>query len=59
MKDHSYTTSFAVDHTAEEVFDAINNARGWWSKEIEGDTDKLGEEFTFRVKDVQDRKSVV
>jgi Activator of Hsp90 ATPase homolog 1-like protein len=52
MNDHSYTTSFAVDRTAEEVFDAINNARGWWSEEIEGDTDKLGEEFTFRVKDV-------
>lgn len=52
MNDHSYTTSFAVDRTPEDVFDAINNARGWWSEEIKGDTDKLGEVFTFRVKDV-------
>jgi hypothetical protein len=52
MNDHSYSTSFAVDRTPEEVFDAINNARGWWSEEIEGVTDRLGEEFTFRVKDV-------
>jgi hypothetical protein len=52
MNGHSYTTSFAVDRTPEQAFDAINNPRGWWSEEIEGDTDKLGEEFTFRVKDV-------
>jgi hypothetical protein len=52
MNDDSYTTSFSVDRTAEEVFNAINNVREWWSEEIEGDTDKLGEEYTFRVKDV-------
>ena len=47
-----YTTSFTVDQTPEEAFDAINNVRGWWSQAIEGDTDKLGAEFEFHSGDV-------
>src|SRR3984893_14616261 len=52
MNDHNYTTTFTVDHTPEEAFAAINNVRGWWSEEIEGDTDKLGAEFSYHFKDV-------
>ncbi|MGA2849926.1 MAG: SRPBCC domain-containing protein [Terracidiphilus sp.] len=51
MQTSDYTTSFAVDQSPEEVFAAINNVRGWWSEEIEGDTDKLGAEFNFHYKD--------
>src|SRR5215510_1295448 len=47
-----YTTAFTVDQSAEEVFEAINNVRGWWSEEIEGRTEELGDEFTYRHKDV-------
>ena len=52
MNDQSLTTSFTVDQTPEEAFDAINNVRGWWSGEIDGRTDQLGEEWTYRYKDV-------
>jgi len=52
MKGQDYTTSFLVDQTPEEAFDAINNVRGWWSEEVEGDTAKLNDEFTYHYKDV-------
>jgi uncharacterized protein YndB with AHSA1/START domain len=52
MKQQNFTASITVDQTPEEVFKAINNVRGWWSGEIEGETDKLGGEFTYRYKDM-------
>jgi hypothetical protein len=52
MEGRSYTASFRVDQTPKEVFSAINNVRGWWSGEIEGDTDRLGAVFTYRVPEV-------
>ncbi len=48
----SFTTAFMVDNTAKEAFDAINNVRGWWSGEIEGNTAKLDDEFSYRYKDI-------
>jgi len=48
MKAGGFTTSFVVDHSPQAVFEAINNVRGWWSGEIDGNTDKLGAEFTYR-----------
>ncbi len=47
----NFSVTFLVDNTPKEVFDAINNARGWWSKEIEGRTDELGE-FKYHHKDI-------
>lgn len=52
MKNSSFTTTFSVDQTPEEVLNAIKNARGWWSEEIEGGTGTLGDEFIYRYKDV-------
>ena len=54
-----YTASFTVDQTPEEVFNAINNVRGWWSGEITGDTNKLGAEFTYSVQGVHRSKQKI
>ncbi|RYG19840.1 MAG: SRPBCC domain-containing protein [Chitinophagaceae bacterium] len=48
----NYTTTFLVDQSAKEVFDAVTNVRGWWSEEIEGITNQLNEEWDYHYQDV-------
>jgi hypothetical protein len=52
MKSQNLTFTITVDKTPEEAFAAINNVRGWWSGEIDGNTDALGAEWTYRYKDI-------
>ena len=54
MNEQNYTTTILVDQTPAEVFAAINNTRAWWTGEpgVEGSTDELGDEFTYRYGDV-------
>lgn len=52
MSAHDFTTSILVDQSQEEAFNAINNPRGWWSEDIEGNTEKLNDEFTYQYEDV-------
>jgi Activator of Hsp90 ATPase homolog 1-like protein len=59
MTSTNFTTVFAVDQSPAEAFDAITNVRGWWSGQIDGDTDKLGAEFIYRYEDVHYSKQEI
>jgi hypothetical protein len=48
MDNKGYATSFTVDQSPDAVFKAITDVRAWWPGEIEGRTDALGAEFTYR-----------
>jgi activator of Hsp90 ATPase-like protein len=50
MKASDFTTTILVDQTPGEAFDAINNVHDWWPGQIEGNTKKLNDEFTYRYK---------
>ncbi|MEZ4802664.1 MAG: SRPBCC domain-containing protein [Gelidibacter sp.] len=52
MKTASYSTTISVAQSPEEVYNAINNVRGWWSEEIEGPTDALNKEWFYHYKDI-------
>lgn len=52
MTTQNLTLTLSVPETPDVVFAAITNVRGWWSGQIDGDTDRLGAEFTYQYKDV-------
>jgi uncharacterized protein YndB with AHSA1/START domain len=49
-----FKMAFTVPMTADKVFDAINNVRGWWIGNIEGTTDKVGAKFVYKYKYAHD-----
>ncbi len=52
MNDRNFTTAFTVEQGPEAAFAAINNVRGWWSEDIRGSTEKAGDIFNYRFRDI-------
>ena len=54
MQRENFTVTILVDQTPAEVFKAINKVGEWWTGEpgVEGNTEKAGDEFTYRYLDI-------
>ncbi len=48
MANQSFTTSFTVAQSPEQVFAAITNPQRWWGEGIVGETSKVGDVFNYR-----------
>ncbi len=49
MNEQSYSTTFLVAQSPQEVFAAISKVPDWWSGEVVGGTTKVGDVFTYTV----------
>jgi hypothetical protein len=69
MNNQNFTTTILVDQSPAEVFKAANNPRAWWSEDIDGNTDKLNDEWKYHfgeghhckmktIEMIQDKKAV-
>lgn len=52
MQTADFTTTILVNQSPQDVFNAINNVRGWWSEDIEGSTVTLNEAFDYHFRDI-------
>ncbi|MFN8284642.1 MAG: SRPBCC domain-containing protein [Chitinophagales bacterium] len=48
MKGKDYNISITVDADAATAFNAINDIKGWWSTDFEGQSEKFDDVFTVR-----------
>lgn len=52
MNNRNFSVSIITEQTPEAVFDAVNNVRGWWTENLEGQTLQKDDVFEVRFGDV-------
>ena len=52
MKKRDYHVSIVANVPSQEVFKHVNNVSKWWTETLEGNSEKLNDEFTVRFGDV-------
>jgi uncharacterized protein YndB with AHSA1/START domain len=58
-KTKNLSLTFTVDKSPARVFAAINNVRGWWSEDLEGTKEKVGDRFKYHYKKLHDSTQTV
>jgi uncharacterized protein YndB with AHSA1/START domain len=59
MTSQNFQSTILVDQSPEEVFAAIINPRKWWTGEIQGNTARVGDEFSYRYGDLHYSKQKI
>ena len=52
MSNKNFNITFAVDKSAEEVFNAVTNISKWWTENVRGNSLALNDEFTVQFEDM-------
>lgn len=52
MDNQDFTTSFLVNQTPTEVFNAIVDVKAWWTKNMNGKSQNVNDEFEVRFGDL-------
>jgi len=47
MESKDFNIIFWVEQSPKEVYEAVTNVRGWWSEALEGNSEKLQDEFSY------------
>ena len=59
MTQSAITAVIEVDKSPLDAFNAINRPKAWWGEDIHGRTDHLGDEWTYRHKDIHVSKQKI
>jgi Activator of Hsp90 ATPase homolog 1-like protein len=52
MQTQNYVASITVNATPKKVFETINNVTAWWTENLLGSCQQVGDEFTVRFDDI-------